>query len=128
MGTTPVSTLTNAADSYPVYAETASFTFSGEAAGEIIQCVNVKKGYEIVEVILESDDLGSAVTLSVGDGNSTTRFITATDTDSGAFVRMNNGAGVGYTYTADDTIDVVTGVEAATGTFTLTVFYKKTYN
>ena len=121
-------TSTEAVFSYPVESASNSFTFAGESSGEIIQMIAVKKGWKIVEVILQSDDLGTAVTLTVGDGGDPNRFVVAVNTDSGIYARLDNAVGINYEYTADDTIDLVTGSAAATGVCELTVLYQRTFD
>jgi len=108
---------------YYVFAASNSFTFSGEGAGEVVQMVSAKKGWEILEVVVSSTALGAGVTVQVGDGNDPNRFVTSTVATSAVTARTNANTGMGYVYTADDTIDVTTGVGAATGTVDLTVIY-----
>lgn len=104
------------------------------ALDDVIQMVKVPKGAVIVELVLATDDLDSngapAIVLDVGDGADTDRFI---DGYTGAQANGNIsrlGAGMaaskfadalGYTYTADDTIDIHVQVAPATGTATGTI-------
>lgn len=97
---------------------------------DIVQMVKVPKGAKIIDVILGTDDLDTATgnTLSVGDGTTADRFITAsTVSQAGGIVRMSNIGGMGYVYTADDTIDIkviAVGTSATSGTMVLTVLYE----
>lgn len=106
---------------------------------DVIQMVTVPKYAQILEIILTSDDLDSngspLITLSVGDGNLADRFIKAdTVAQAGGIVRLGAGltaalqsGGVGYRYTAEDTIDVKVIAAPATGAtagdISLTVLY-----
>jgi len=99
---------------------------------DVIQMVKIPAGATVHEVQLSCDDLDTSGTpacvLAVGDGSDVDRFITASDIgQAGGFARMNNIAGVGYEYTADDTIDVkvttAPATSAETGTINLFVLY-----
>lgn len=105
----------------------------GSAAGDVIQMLPVAKGTTVLELILTSEDLDSngapAIVLTVGDGDDPDRYIDDTTVaQAGGVVRNGQGVaaaavdGIHYTYTADDTIDIVIGTAAATkaaGTLTL---------
>lgn len=97
---------------------------------DVFQMVKVPKGARIVNVILGTDDIdtGTALVLDVGDGTVTDRFIDgATIGQTGGVAYLNEVDGIGYVYTADDTIDVICQVAAQTpvtsGTINLTVVY-----
>ena len=101
---------------------------------DVIQMVRVPAGATILEVQLSSDDLDSAgpsIVLDVGDGSVTDRFIdgslAAQVAANDVISRINQIGGVAYTYTAEDTIDILVQVAPATGassgTLKLTVFY-----
>ncbi len=111
-----------------------SFTFAGELAGEIIRmCPELPKGAKIVDVILDTADLGNNVTLAVGDFETPARYISATDHGPGSetITRMNVNAGRMYEIdettpgaaTTDRQIIVTTAVAAATGLMKLLVLY-----
>lgn len=111
----------------PVY---ATFTATvALALNDVIEMVKVPKEAVILDIILTSTDIdtGAAATMSVGDGGSVARYITdSTVGQAGGMVRLTNYAGVGYVYTANDTIDVkITTAPAGggTGTIGLMVFY-----
>lgn len=102
---------------------------------DVIQMVKVPKGARIVEVILGSDDLDTggspAIILAVGDGTTADRFVTGSTIAQGAgLVRLNQVDGIGYVYTAEDTIDIKVTTAPATGatsgTLNLTVIYDMT--
>lgn len=109
------------------YALSAAFVVN-----DVVQMVKIPKNAVIDEVILGSDDLDTggapAIVLAVGDGTTADRFITgSTVAQGGGFARLGVVAGMGYTYTADDTIDikVTTAPHTGTtsGTVSLTVIY-----
>lgn len=84
---------------------------------DVIQMVKVPKYATILEIILACDDLdgGTTITLDVGDGSSTARFISAsTIGQAGGVVRLGQGITgsaaadcLHYQYTAEDTVDVL---------------------
>lgn len=110
----------------------ADLTVTAAATNDVFQMVKVEKGVTVYEVILVAGDIdsGTALVMTVGDGGDTDRFITlSTVGQAGGITRMNNQAGAGYTYSADDTIDILvttgaTGVNASQ-VVTLIVFYGK---
>lgn len=116
-----------------VVARSAAFTFTTSASsGDVVQMVPVPKGALILDTQLDVGGLaaGSNVAVNVGDGNSTGRYNTsasvAAGVNGGAIFRMTNAAGGGYSYSADDTIDVIMGtVGSMSGqaVLRLTVFY-----
>lgn len=85
------------------------------SSGDVIQMCNVPKGCNILDVQLDVQGMatGSNVAFNVGDGNSTNRYIASASVAAaiagGAIFRMNNAQGGGYSYSVDDTIDVVVG-------------------
>lgn len=93
----------------------------------VIRMVKVPKGFVVSDVTLISTDLDTdgtpAITLSVGDGGATARYISAsTAGQAGGLARAT--AGLGYQYTTDDTIDVLVAAApdvAAAGTITVLV-------
>ena len=99
---------------------------------DVIQMVKIPKGARIVDAILGTDDLDSggspAIILAVGDGTTADRFITgSTVAQAGGVTRLSQVDGIGYVYTAEDTIDVKVTTAPATGatsgTINLTVVY-----
>lgn len=105
-----------------VFAVVSTYEASSTASGDVIQMCKVQSGVTVIDAFLVFDDLSAGTTtLAVGDGDSSARFIAATDAASAAgSARMTKFP---YTYTADDTIDVtIAGGTAATGTITLVVY------
>lgn len=103
-------------------------SIASATASAVIQMVPVPRGASINEVKLTIDAAGSATyILNVGDGTTNNRFITVSTASVGsATVRMNNPAGDGYSYSADDTIDITmggAGTTSAQGVVRLTVWY-----
>lgn len=100
-----------------VVARSVSFAFTTSgSAGDIVQMVPVPRGASILDVQLDvQGGMGatSNVGFTVGDGGSQTRYLlsqtAAAILGGGALFRMNNGAGGGYSYSVDDTIDVTIG-------------------
>lgn len=94
-------------------------------AADVVQMVKVPKGATPVYVAL-SGGTGQGV-CKVGDGISTGRYITGYLNSAGSKLTTINTGLVPYTYTADDTIDVlcslVSTTAGATGAFNLTVIY-----
>ena len=87
---------------------------------DVVQMVKVCNGARVVAVRLSVDALDSStgIVTAVGDGDDDDRFITgSTIGRSGAsgYQNMNAHTGLGYAYTADDTIDFKV-TTAATGT------------
>lgn len=104
------------------------------ALNDVIEMVKVPNGATVVSVVLGTDDLDTggspAIVLDVGDGDNTDRFIDgATVGQAGGITDTSDMAmtGFGYTYAADDTIDVLVATAPATGatsgTITLAVSY-----
>ena len=106
-----------------VRSATYSFT-ANQSAGDIVQMVPIPKGAQIAALALQIDGkaAGADIVCQVGDGGSATRFLTSV---SGSAVAQMVG-GLGYSYSAEDTIDVkVSSVTSATagGSIRLTVSY-----
>lgn len=100
-----------------VVSRSSQFTFTTSAsAGDVVQMVPVPKGAQIVDVSLAINGgmaTGSNLAFSIGDGNSASRYAgsasVAAATNGNAIFRMTNGGGLGYSYSTDDTVDVVLG-------------------
>lgn len=105
-----------------VIVDIATYEATGEAIASVIQMVKVQAGDTVFDGYLVNDALGGSTTLDVGDGDSTTRWISAASTSSAAFTRFGEAVGFPRTYTADDTIDIVTAGGTVTGTITLVVY------
>ena len=76
------------------------------SAGDVIQMVKVPKGATPVYVAVTGNSTG-VTTVTVGDGIDPNRFIDGYATSAAAVQQAINVAYVPYTYTADDTIDIV---------------------
>lgn len=97
---------------------------------DVIEMIKVPKGARIIDGWLSASDLDTgtpAITLHVGDGGVTSRFITSSVAgQAGTLTRFTNVGGFGYIYPANDTIDVLVAVAPATGvagTITVCVSY-----
>ena len=107
---------------------TSSYTIAvALVTSDVIQMCKIPAGATVQEVIFSgSASIGGTASLTIGDGADVDRFITATSFASAALARLNAHTGHGYTYTAEDTIDVA-AASMATGTtaavVTLTVIY-----
>lgn len=110
------------------------YTLNGVSfsAGDVIQMVKVPAGARIVDLTIAFDLLGAAGVSSytltgIGDGNDADRYLVSTSVVTSAVVRMAAPAGLGYSYSAEDTIDVTIGTitsgTAATGNVRLSVTY-----
>lgn len=78
------------------------------AQNDIIQMVKVPIGAIVTDVTLLTGILGSGVTADVGDGNTEDLYISAADVAAASITHMESLglAGIPYTYSAADTIDV----------------------
>jgi len=98
---------------------------AAQSAGDVFQMVPVPRGCQINDIIVQTSGFtGGLVTVGVGDGGSTKRFGSASSSANNA-VRPNL-ASIGYSYSVDDTIDILidaVSTATATGTVRLTVFY-----
>jgi hypothetical protein len=122
-GDTPRAVSPGVFNAYGYYIATGSSLI----INDVIQMVKVPIGARILQIDLYSTDLDSdstpAVTLSVGDGTTPARFITASTVGQAGgnihfpSVSTTTAAGVGYQYTVNDTIDIaVTAAPTATAT------------
>lgn len=89
-------------------------------AGDTIQMLKVQSGVTVTDVVMIYEDMSgdSDVTFAVGDGASTDRFITAADVDSAVGTKRLSDGKFPYTYTADDTIDILIGGSAGVSVLT----------
>src|SRR5574337_538993 len=91
------------------------YTLNGVAlsSGDVIQMLKVPSGARICDMTLIVDAIGgagtSAYTMLLGDGNATGRYMGSTSVVTSAVIRLALPAGFGYSYSAEDTIDVVVG-------------------
>jgi hypothetical protein len=102
---------------------------AGYSAGDVIQMVRVPNGACIVDMRLTTDLFGTsnATIGSVGDGGSATRYFgTASTSSSLALALIMNNQAIGYSYSAEDTIDIVIGTVTSAsnvGVITLAITY-----
>lgn len=108
-------------------------TDGGGAINDVIQMVPIPKGARIIDILVEwPATFDGAATFDVGDGDNDDRFMAAISNATNAgrlslFGGFSNAAeideainasGLGYLYTADDTIDITCeGGAAATGDY-----------
>ena len=111
-----------------------SYEAAGNLSGEIIEMIaKLPIGAKIVDVILDTDDLGNNATLKVGDYEDDDRYILATDHGGGSALITRLNAIAGRLYEIDETtpgattsdrqIIITSGVAAITGTIKLIVLY-----
>lgn len=108
-------------------ARSCIWTFSAAAAsaGDVVQMIRVPAGAHIHDVSVVNDFNAASATfaVNVGDGNSATRYIGSATEDT---IVVRAETGVGYSYSVEDTIDIVvaTAASASVGaTVRVTVFY-----
>lgn len=90
------------------------YSLTGNASlssGDVIQMLRVPSGAVIMDLAFITDALsGGNYTVTIGDGNSATRYSGSLSTGStSSFTRISLAAGVGYSYSAEDTIDITVG-------------------
>lgn len=96
--------------------------------GDVIQMVRVPSGAKIVDVMLVVDHQNSASVFNVGDGGDVDRYIASRSTSGVA--QINTLIGLGYSFSAEDTIDIQAVVTTATavGSLRLRVLYQLDQN
>ncbi len=106
----------------------AQYTFvAAQSAGDVIQMVPVPKGAQIAGLVVQyALATGAAITQgSIGDGGSAARYMgTLSASLAGVVTYMTSG--LGYSYSVDDTIDIVVGTATSAsvgGTVRVTVTY-----
>lgn len=91
------------------------------SAGDVIQMIKVPKGARVTYMAL-SGGSGDAL-IAAGDGVDTDRYIAAVTMSSAQpGVRVLSGTGTPYTYSVDDTLDILVGtvsIGSITGGFTM---------
>ena len=102
------------------------------STGDVIQMMRVPNGACILDVRLVVDQLsGGNYTFGIGDGNSAGRYFTSlsSGSTSSQFIGSNAAfqqASVGYSYSAEDTIDITASTvttATASGVLRLVVSY-----
>ena len=90
-----------------LYSTTGVFSANGSlSTGDVIQMVKVPSGSQLVYLFVNTQ-LSGVGSITVGDGVSTARYISATAVSSATGPFVINTQLVPYTYSTDDTIDVV---------------------
>lgn len=103
------------------------------ALNDVIQMVRVPAGARVTDLSLAATDLDTggspAITLSVGDGGATARYISASTIGQAGGIAngISVATGFGYLYTAEDTIDVLVAAGPAIGATSGTVRLAVTY-
>lgn len=104
-------------------------TIGSLSAGDVIQMVRVPNGACILSMRLWTDQFGTAnATIgSVGDGISAGRYMgSASTSNSLAVALIINPSAIGYSYSAEDTVDIVIGTVTSgsnVGVLTLALTY-----
>lgn len=97
------------------------------AAGSTISWGKLPKGARPVDFKVWTDDLGTGVTLTLGDSGDPDRLMVATDVASAAALTGPVIADIdkfgGYEYTAETVITSLTAGGSATGTIHVYLFY-----
>lgn len=103
-----------------VFCDVATYECSSTAANDVIQMVKVAPGVTVLDVKIVFDDLGTGVTVDVGDGTDVDYYIDGADVSTaGGVKRADAVTSFPKTYTSEDTIDITILGAAATGTITL---------
>lgn len=91
-----------------VVAKSATYSINASLSlGDVIQMIKVPKDSQVVYLMTRWTGRGVG-SIRVGDGVSTNRYITDTAASAGiANLVIDNTAFVPYTYSTDDTIDIV---------------------
>lgn len=108
-----------------------SYEAAAAASGDIVQvCDKLPAGALVVDVVVFYDDLGTGVTLDVGDLADDNRYVdaAAVAAGTGSISLQQDGliAGIGYkvgTATNDNQVALTIGGSAATGTLKVMVVY-----
>lgn len=102
------------------------------SAGDVIQMMKIPSGARVADLAVAFDGLGAAGVQSytltgIGDGNDDNRYMLSQSVVTSSVVRMSVPGGFGYSYSAEDTVDITIGTitsgTAATATVRLTMTY-----
>ena len=83
--------------------------YAAWAQNDVIQMVKIPIGAVIIDVIFESNNLGSGVNFCVGDNNNVCQYISNTSGNAAGICQRKNAVlnvGVPIVFTNEDTIDV----------------------
>ena len=103
-----------------------SYELSAVAAGKTIEVARLPVGAKILDFKMAWDDLGSSVTLALGDSTTADRYMAATAANAAGNSDAIKVDGMGYvTGTADDDekILITTAGATATGTVKVAILY-----
>lgn len=112
-----------------VHCITTTYEASAAASGTVINLFKLPKGAVIKNFDVAFDDLGTSVTLDVGDAGDGDRYVDGLDVATAAGSKTGclvDGVGyvIGTDTTHDDTVVTATvGGGAATGTIKVTCYY-----
>ena len=77
------------------------------SAGDVYQMLKVPAGAVVSDVTFVVDLFGGGnATVTIGDGNDADRYFASLSTGASGVTRMSLPAGFGYSYSAEDTIDI----------------------
>lgn len=104
---------------------------ASQAAGDVIQMLKVPAGATPVYMLVQGVTISGSKIFKVGDGINTGRYMAGASISIAAFTQNFLGNGVNYvpyTYSTDDTIDILLSVlsisaSAATGGYNLSIIY-----
>lgn len=87
------------------------------SAGDVVQMVKVPNGSVITDLKLACSSSAGAITVNVGDGNDTSAYAASVVYSGSAVAVTLTNRGLGRSYSAEDTVDVViTALSAVPGT------------
>lgn len=115
---TPAAAPRDAGDAMTIYSEVALTV--APVINDVFQMINVPAGARIIDWTLGSDDIDSngapAVAMSLGDGNVTGRYVSASTIGQTGAAPVNALLKTGYAfvYTVADTIDILFTAAPAT--------------
>jgi len=99
------------------------YEFSATAATTVVEMLNIPSGFRVTEVRVDFDDLGTGVTLDIGDGVDPDALFDGLDvsTSAGNSTWVPAADSLGRLYLTQDTIDITVVGAAATGSVRLRV-------
>ena len=102
-----------------------SFTFAGEAAGEVIRIGKLPKNSRYLGAIIANAALGAAVTVQIGDSGDDDRFVAAVDanTTPPIGIAKTPQTGMNYEFSDETIILLKTAGGAATGLIEVALLY-----
>jgi hypothetical protein len=77
------------------------------SAGDVYQMMKIPAGAVVTDLTFVADLFGGGnATVTIGDGNDADRYIASLSAGASGTTRMSLPAGFGYSYSAEDTIDI----------------------